>query len=317
MWSNYQISEKNKEAFEELCKKFRQSPGIFQCKYMSSINHQQNIQEDAQRKCSRPEKVEMDTSTTSSMKINDASVTLLSNLPDITAMQKNVLSSLNSTEKLDIELYKSVEPLTVCNSSTPVISEEVLIQVCKKSEKIDESIAALMGTLLILPKLYHLPSKLSTLDVDALSEFKHWHSGVMVTHVLVPLLQYCPKTEEQHRDILAHLVPGCSPKLVTEMLSAFCARESESDADLPIFHLLCENADQQDLATHTSVLTYLNKILDKYKSSVKFGQCLLLVVKKMGPYIQNHESLQLIVSGHCSSLRKAVELQMKKVMKNR
>ncbi|KAG7167837.1 hypothetical protein Hamer_G010241 [Homarus americanus] len=217
----------------------------------------------------------------------------------------------------DLSCDDTIEPLDACSSNALIINDEHLVQICKKSEKSGEPAAALLGRLLILPKLYHLPSKLSTPAVEALLEFLQWHTAVMVTHVLVPVLQYCPETGEQHRDVVAHLVSECSYGYVTQMLSAIAMRVSIRDDDVQIFQLLCDHADQQSTATHKAALAFLKKTADKYKTYVKFGQCLLFVVKKMGQYIEDHESLQLIVNNHSSSLKKAIEVQMKKAKKSR
>ncbi|KAK8730425.1 hypothetical protein OTU49_008002 [Cherax quadricarinatus] len=318
MWEDYNVSEKNKKTFEELCKKFRQSPGVFECKHAEMRLHEMNTEQDAQiDENQTPKKIKLDTSHTMPVKTSHVEELKSSMIPDVQIMQNSILNALNNSEKVNTELYKSVEPLSVCNSSAPVISDAVLFNVCKKNENSDDAVAAIVGTLFILPKLYHLSSKLSKPNVDALLEFLEWHTDVSVTHILVPLLQHCPKTEEQHRDVLARLVSAFSTQHITQMLSALSSRESVSDVDVQIFQLLCENADHQASTAHTAVLAFLNKTADKYKTFIKFGQCLLFVIKKMGQYIQDYESLQLIANSHSSSMKKAIELQMKKAMKNR
>lgn len=54
-----------------------------------------------------------------------------------------------------------------------------------------------------------------------------------------------------------------------------------------------------------------------HHTSVKFGQCLLMVLRRFGPHLQALEGLRFVVNTHASSLRKVVEMQMKKLEKKR
>ncbi|XP_037775242.1 uncharacterized protein LOC119572294 [Penaeus monodon] len=332
----YRIAEENKEAYTQLCQKFLQSKGLFQCQHrdwISKVDLEENAKEsDEMRDTEEREDKKVDkktlTHTPKKLKIEkkpsfsseadpDLNETIISGTVDFKSLQKKVVANINTSAKLDFNALQSIDPKTVWESGVPSPTDEVLVQVCKKCEKLGDDVVKTVCTLLILPKLYQLKSKLATSTCDAMTDFMRWHPSTTVAQALVPLLQYCPNMQEQHRDALAQLIQECSSSLVTQLLSAVSTRESTSDIDIQIFQLLCERANHQAQATHNATLTYLAKASETHKTSIKFGHCLLFVVKKMGAVMQDREGLHHIVNNHSSSLKKAIEVQLKKIDRNR
>ncbi|XP_063597094.1 uncharacterized protein LOC134773784 [Penaeus indicus] len=333
----YKIAEENTAAYTQLCQKFLQSKGLFQCQHrdwMSEVdlegnpNESEEMEETEEREDKKVDKKTL-THTPKKLKIEskpsfsseadpDLNETITSGTMDFKSLQKKVVANINTSAKLDFDALQSIDPKTVCESGVPSPADEVLVQVCKKCEKLGDNVVKTVCTLLILPKLYQLKSKLATSTCDAMTDFMRWHPSTTLTQALVPLLQHCPDMQEQHRDAIAQLIQKCSPSLVTQLLSAISTRESStSDIEVQIFQLLCERANHQAQATHEATLTYLGKASETHKKSIKFGHCLLFVVKKMGAVMQDREGLQHIVNNHSSSLKKAIEVQLKKIDRNR
>lgn len=332
----YEIAEENKEAYTQLCQKFLQSQGLFQCQHrdwMSKVDLEEDLKErvEIEEKEERedkkaykrtlthtPKKLKTEKKPSFSSEADpDLNETIICGSTDFKSLQKKVVANINTSAKLDFDALQSIDPKTVWESGVPAPADEILVQVCKKCEKLGDNVVKTVCTLLILPKLYQLKSKLATSTSDAMTDFMRWHPSTTVTQALVPLLQCCPNMQEQHRDALAQLIQDCSASLVTQMLSAISTRESTSDIDIQIFQLLCEKANHQAQATHEATLMYLGKASETHKTSIKFGHCLLFVVKKMGSVMQDREGLQHIVNHHSSSLKKAIEVQLKKIDRNR
>ncbi|KAG0726959.1 hypothetical protein GWK47_035589 [Chionoecetes opilio] len=167
-------------------------------------------------------------------------------------------------------------------------------------------------TLLPLSQLYHLTSKLTTPVMDCLKQLLEVHAAVVIDSCLLPLLSLLPSLQEHHKDIIQHLAPLCAPRLATCLLSTYSER---LDTDLPIFQLLCECADFRATDTHTAALAVLTRLAPQHHTSTKFGQCLLSVLRRYGPHLQELKGFRFVVNSHASSLRKLVEMQMKKLEK--
>lgn len=317
------MSEKNLVTYQELCKELSKSSSLFMYELpklestvlqgsirKSDLSGTDNKLNDYPR--SKKRKINFIDNSDVPLKNNQIPLT-----SDVKSLQKIFISSLNNSSMIDVKLYKAVDPLSVCASDSSVISDEILIQVCRKSEKLDDFVASVLGTLLVLPKMYHLSSKISPSSCDAICDYVRWHPKVAVTHTLVPFLQHCPTTQEQHRDLLIQLIEHCASSALTQLLWALSCRDRVGDVDMQVFQHLCKKVDPQDEATHTAVLTFLGKALKHHQSSVKFGQCLLFIVKLMGQHIKDEETLQSVADSHTSGMKKAIQIQLNKILKNR
>nr|XP_027212557.1 uncharacterized protein LOC113805701 [Penaeus vannamei] len=304
----YEIAEENKEAYTQLCQKFLQSQGLFQCQHrdwMSKVDLEEDLKErvEIEEKEERedkkaykrtlthtPKKLKTEKKPSFSSEADpDLNETIICGSTDFKSLQKKVVANINTSAKLDFDALQSIDPKTVWESGVPAPADEILVQVCKKCEKLGDNVVKTVCTpytrlryvvcrrdlCSLLPdilyqafsypnsfplKLYQLKSKLATSTSDAMTDFMRWHPSTTVTQALVPLLQYCPNMQEQHRDALAQLIQDCSASLVTQMLSAISTRESTSDIDIQIFQLLCEKANHQAQATHEATLMYLARL---------------------------------------------------------
>ncbi|KAK3860567.1 hypothetical protein Pcinc_033390 [Petrolisthes cinctipes] len=333
MWEPHNMSEKNRIVFRDLCQMFERSPGVFQCKHRltsdgPTISRKEHISNDSSphdtQKIERSprKRVNLDKTDDSLSKRtkldnempSESSEKTGNKMADIKALQTMLMANLNSTEILEGNLYKVMEPADVCKCDAALVDDEILIKICKKSEKYNSTSVSVLGTFLFLPKLCHLPHKLSTPVIDALTHLMQHYTTEMVTTVLVPMLRFSSTLGEQHKEVLAEMVPEATTEHVTQMLSAFSSRDQlGSENDIQILQLLCQHCDHTSTASHHSVITCLNTLAGKYTSSVKFGQCLLYVAKNMTHNMKDLEGLKFIVGGHVSSLKKVIDITMRKL----
>ncbi|XP_045101794.1 uncharacterized protein LOC123498596 [Portunus trituberculatus] len=218
---------------------------------------------------------------------------------------------------VDEGLGVAVRAEEVCQGAVEVVEDEVLVKAFRNVEERDEAVVVLVGKLLLLPRLYHMQAKLSTPVMNSLTHLMETRAAVLVNSALLPLLHHLPPLQDHHRDLLAHLLPLCSPAMATSLLRAYAERPHHTETDLPTFHLLCDTAEAENPDTHTAAMVVVEKAAAPHRASVKFGQCVLVVVRRFGPHLHNLEALKGVVRGHESSLRKVVELQLKKVEKKR
>lgn len=320
--SEYTIAEENVATYRELCKELSKTTSVFCYKPPSSyiLNSQENKRKhsDAETGAGQEDKK---SSIVKKKVIRGKNLqrksSEISELADIKTLQKHFISSLANVSTLDTGLFKNVEPSQVCACDSSVISEDVLIQACKKSEKVDDNIASIIGSLLLLPKMYHLPSKLSPSSCDALCEYVRHHPKISVTSLLVPFLQICPETKEQHIDLLIQLTENCSSPLSSQLLHALSSREVVGEVDLEIFQHLCKKVDPQADTNHTAVLAFLGKAVKSHHGLVKYGQSLLYIVKHMGKFIMDEDALQSLVNSHTSGMKKGIQIQLKKILQDK
>lgn len=176
MWKLHTISEKNKTVFQDLCQTFEQSPGVFQCKHQLesdgfAISRKEDINKDSTAYKQRVERSPSkrvnldkaeDTSTFSKRTtLNKAEIpsktseTTGNKTTYIKALQTKLMASLNCTEMLDRDLYKAVDSADVCRCDAAQVDDDILMQVCKKSEKYNSSSISVLGKFLLLPKVLY------------------------------------------------------------------------------------------------------------------------------------------------------------------
>ncbi|KAK7078517.1 hypothetical protein SK128_026222 [Halocaridina rubra] len=236
------------------------------------------------------------------------------------SIQKNFISSLNSLSTSDVKMPKFFDPSIVCKSAADellIVNDDMLVQGCKKCEKLDDHTASLLGSLIILPKICHLPSKLPPSSCEALCDYIQCHPKTAINTTFVPFLRHCPLIQEQHRDLLVQVTENCASPVHAELLRALSSREIVCDVDLQIFQNLCLKVDCKLEKTHYDILSFLGSALKTHNSSVKFGQCLLFTVKQFGQYFTDLKALQGIVDGHSSGMKKAIEIQLRKILAKR
>ncbi|KAK8384351.1 hypothetical protein O3P69_009265 [Scylla paramamosain] len=323
MWRDLSISPANQPRYEEVCRRLSQQrrERIFGCGHRKACS----------RKGDRFTTETLDKTPTSHDKEIQPSTASLhhkteqkpatdprdrTEATDIAALQKELLRAITSSGGLD-EGLRAVGHVEVCQGAVEPVEDDVLVRACRRVEKRDGSMVALVGKLLLLPRLYHMQTKLSTPVMDSLTQLMEAHAAAVVDNAILPLLQHLPALEEHHRDLLAHLLPFCSPSMATSLLRAYAERPHHRETDLPTFHLLCESASVEEPDTHTAALTVLGQTAPMHRASVKFGQCLLVVVRRFGPHLSDLEGLRCAVKEHGSSLRKVVEMQMKKLERRR
>ncbi|XP_068249584.1 uncharacterized protein [Palaemon carinicauda] len=321
--SEYTIAQENVASYQELCKELSKSTSVFLYKPPSlNVTNSQ----EAKRKQSDPEigAVQDVKSSTKNKKPalgknlhmrNKSSES--SDLTDIKTLQKHFISSLGNVSALDVKLFKNVKPSQVCASDSSVISDEIIIQACKKREKVDDDVASVIGNLLLLPKMFHLSSKLPPSSCDALCEYVRRHPKISVTSFLAPFLQLCPETKEQHTELFIQLTEHVESASSTQLLHALSSREVVSKADLDIFQHLCKKVDPQAETNHAAVLAFLEKAIKSHHGLVKFGQCLLYIVKHMGKHISDEETLMSVANSHTSGMKKGIQIQLKKILQSK
>lgn len=93
--------------------------------------------------------------------------------------------------------------------------------------------------------------------------------------------------------------------------------QTEADTDLSTFHLLLEAADPKDSDTHSAALTVIAHASHLHRGNVRFGQCLSVTLKRLGPHMNDLEGVRFAVNTHTSSFRKLLESQMKRLDRKR
>ncbi|XP_050689385.1 uncharacterized protein LOC126981843 isoform X2 [Eriocheir sinensis] len=325
MWGEVTISPANRDEYEALCLRLSEGQRIFNCGHRLALH-----QTDDEWENTATSNTTINSNTESRTEAKTVKLEISPNdernetthpneKTDIRALQREVIRILHTSGAVDGELYKAVGYKEVCEGEGEDIEEEVILRACSKAEKRDRSVVALVGKLLLLPKLFHLDTQLSTPVTDALTHLMEAHTPVVVESVLHPLLLHLPTLHQQHRDLLTHLLPTCSPHLATRLLRAFSERtqQTDTDTDLPTLHLLLEASDPKDLETHSTALTAIANVSHLHSSNVRFGQCLSVALKRFGPHMSDLEGLRFAVNTHTSSLRKLLESQLKRLDRKR
>lgn len=175
MFEPYKVSEENEEVYRQLCQKFLQSDGLFQCQHrdwvakveleedskerdeVEVIEEREDIRADNRPLTHTPKKLRIEKKPSLSSELeSDLNETLTSGTLDFKSLQKKVVANINTSAKLDFGVLQSINPKTVCESGVPSPADEVLVQVCKKCEKLGDNVVNTVCTLLILPKVQYV-----------------------------------------------------------------------------------------------------------------------------------------------------------------
>lgn len=173
MWKPHIISEKNRTVFQDLCQIFEQSPGVFQCKHQlandvftvarkydinkeSPAHHTQTVERSPSKRLNLNKAEDTPSKRTKLKKAeisSENSEATGNKTADIKALQTMLIASVNSSEILDRNFYKDINFADMCRCDAIQVDDEILMQVCKKSEKFNSTSVSVLGKFLFLPKV--------------------------------------------------------------------------------------------------------------------------------------------------------------------
>ena len=99
----------------------------------------------------------------------------------------------------------------------------------------------------------------------------------------------------------------------------FCSALSKKDnslikeTDFQVAQRLCQHVNIGNEEVHVTIINFLGNCGSSFNNSIKLGQFLLFLLKKMGRHLIVHEAFNFVINNHSSGLKKGIESQLKRL----